>query len=134
MNTDTTSNRVVTADWSTLGYPPDEVVAVRDLWERAFVGLATNSYSALVPAGSINLLRFSPAAPPQNRPALTIHRSVDTAVVSWPASPPGFMLESSPSLNPPDWIAAPKQPVTTDGVNTAALPATNSSRFYRLRY
>ncbi len=134
MNSDARSNRVVTANWSAVGLPPGEVVAVRDLWKRAFVGFATNSYSALVPAGSIALLRLSPATPPPNRPALAIRRSAGTDVVSWPASPAGFVLETSPSLSPPDWLAAPRQPVATDGVNAATFPDTNSSRFYRLRY
>jgi alpha-galactosidase len=134
MNTDTTSNRVVTVDWDAIDVPSGEGMAVRDLWERTSVGFATNSYSALVQAGSVNLLRLSPAAPPENLPVLAIRKAAAATVVSWPASPPGFVLETSPSLNPPDWLTVPKQPVTTGPVNSDALPASGSSRFYRLRY
>jgi hypothetical protein len=60
--------------------------------------------------------------------SLTATRSGNNLVLSWPADAVGFVLESSDSLNQPQWKAV-------SGVtgNSANLPMTSVHQFYRLR-
>lgn len=59
---------------------------------------------------------------------LTIGRSGNNVVITWPAEATGFVLESSPQLPATTWTAVP-------GVtgNSATVTPTGGSAFYRLR-
>lgn len=72
----------------------------------------------------------TPGAPP-----LFIIQSGGNAVVSWPASATGFLLESNNNLSQTQgWTSVPTPPFTVNGycyvTNTIALGST----FYRLRH
>lgn len=63
-----------------------------------------------------------------NGPTLYIVPAIPgTATVFWDPTSPGFVLQSSPSLDPPDWSPAP-----SGTNNPAAIPALGPARFYRL--
>ncbi len=65
--------------------------------------------------------------------SLTIARSGLNHVLSWPASPAGFSLQSSPSLNDPLlWQAVTNQSALSNAQNTTLLSAGDSTRFFRL--
>lgn len=69
---------------------------------------------------------FSPAK-------LSIVRSGMSTIVSWLASPAGFVLQSTSSLNPPiDWQSVTNQTGLSNALNTVTLPPTASMRFFRL--
>jgi hypothetical protein len=64
-------------------------------------------------------------------PALAISPSASNVIVSWPGSP-GAQLQSSPTLNPPNWQPVSGTPVFANGKYNLTLPATNSL-FFRLQ-
>jgi hypothetical protein len=70
---------------------------------------------------------FSPAA-------MTIARSGSNVVVSWPASPAGFLLkETSPNLLASNsWQPANGQSLLSNALNTVTLPASSAAQFLRL--
>jgi Concanavalin A-like lectin/glucanases superfamily len=70
---------------------------------------------------------FRTAQPPEP-PALTIERAV---IVSWPTFPPGYKLQSSPTVDGTyeDVTAAP---VVDNGINRLAVPLEGPEKFYRL--
>lgn len=61
-------------------------------------------------------------------PALSVELANGQITIAWPAGATGFLLESSDTLGAPNWIPVP-------GVtgNTATLPASAPTQFYRLR-
>ncbi len=55
-------------------------------------------------------------------------------ILFWAAEPSGFVLESSPSLNPPTvWSPTTDIPVEMDGLKFVTVPADRPMGFYRLR-
>ncbi|HAV61162.1 MAG TPA: hypothetical protein DCY13_02215, partial [Verrucomicrobiales bacterium] len=49
------------------------------------------------------------------------------ASISWTPDPPGFLLQESSDLQPPNWLNAP-----SGTNNPVTVPASAASRFYRL--
>ena len=69
---------------------------------------------------------FSPAT-------LAVARAGPNVIVSWPASPAGFILQSAAALTPATaWENYSSGPVLSNGMNTVAVPAASGSRFFRL--
>ena len=66
-------------------------------------------------------------------PRLTITRSGTNVVLTWPADPAGFTLQSSVNLFSPAWNPVFPTPTVTNGQNTVTNPASGLSRFYRLK-
>jgi len=59
--------------------------------------------------------------------------NANQAVISWPVSPVGFVLQSLPSLSGAnDWTTASPPPVTVSGRHRVTNEVTGTSRFYRL--
>ncbi len=89
----------------------------------------------LTPEKPVRFFRLDPAAQ-DAEPTLTVGKSGDTIVVSWPASAEGYELESSTTLG----SAATWQPVT-EGITTVgnlractvSPNAANPARYFRLR-
>jgi hypothetical protein len=65
-------------------------------------------------------------------PSLAISLSNATLTVSWPFPSAGFVLESTPSLSPPDWLPAPESAVTNNGLLEVLVPVNPGSRYFRL--
>jgi hypothetical protein len=65
-------------------------------------------------------------------PALSIVSSNSTLTLSWPLPSTGFVLESTPSLRPPNWQPAPEWAVTNNGLLEVLVPVTPGSRYFRL--
>ena len=64
---------------------------------------------------------------------LSFTRTGTNAVVSWPASPAGFILQSSSSLSAPiDWQNVAEQSFLSNAANTVTLPASSTMQFFRL--
>jgi hypothetical protein len=74
--------------------------------------------SPLTPAGS---------SVPANV-TLTVARTSSGAVLSWPASATGYVLESTPSLGTGTWT-----PVANVTGNSATVNLDGTARFFRLR-
>ncbi|MHB1309583.1 MAG: LamG-like jellyroll fold domain-containing protein, partial [Limisphaerales bacterium] len=60
-------------------------------------------------------------------PVLSISQAGGNVTIAWPAEVSGYVLQQTTSLMAPDW-----QPVTGVTGNTATLPTSGTSRFYRL--
>jgi hypothetical protein len=65
-------------------------------------------------------------------PALTIARTNSTLAVSWPFPSTGFVLESTPSLRPPNWQPAIETPLTNNALLEVMVPIKPGSRYFRL--
>lgn len=63
---------------------------------------------------------------------LTIQRFLNDAILSWPASLTGYVLQTSPSLSPAQWVLEGSVPDVIDGRNTVVHPIAGNMRFYRL--
>ena len=56
-------------------------------------------------------------------------------ILKWPAAAVGFVLQSSPSLNPPVWTDVTDGPITPDGADLRydGPEANENARFFRLK-
>ncbi len=72
---------------------------------------------------------------PQSR-LLKIEEVANTnrVIVSWPASPVNFLLQTTSGLDASNaWRDVPSPPVLIDGLNRVTNDVTDTSRFYRLK-
>ncbi|MCX8156037.1 MAG: M36 family metallopeptidase [Verrucomicrobiae bacterium] len=63
--------------------------------------------------------------PPTTRPG--------ELLLSWPAAPPEYLLESASRLEPPDWQPLTNSPTVSNGLRQLLLPLDGPQRFFRLR-
>ncbi|MBI2926666.1 MAG: VCBS repeat-containing protein [Verrucomicrobia bacterium] len=63
---------------------------------------------------------------------LGITRSGTAVTISWPSPSTGFVLESTPSLSPPDWKKADEVATPNNGRLEVTVSADQSSRYFRL--
>jgi uncharacterized protein (DUF2141 family) len=89
-----------------------------------FVGISLNSGGAVATV----LLNTCVSA----GPSLATSLSNATLTVSWPFPSTGFVLESTPSLSPPNWQPAVETPMTNSGLLEVLVPVTPGSRYFRL--
>ena len=70
------------------------------------------------------------------RPSLRIQRSGNNAIITWPLSAEGYVLETTQSLNEPIIWQPESTPVTvfTNGFQGITVPMTNMASYYRLRH
>jgi hypothetical protein len=71
-----------------------------------------------------------PTIPPP--PSLSIRRSGDNVIVSWPASATGYNLGSTASLSTPDWSAVGQTPTPVGDQLTVTLPVSEAPKYLRL--
>jgi hypothetical protein len=75
----------------------------------------------------------APEAP--DEPTLQYAASQDGMTLFWESEPVGYVLEFTPSLNPPTiWSATSEVPVERNGFWTVNVPTDRAMAFYRLRY
>jgi uncharacterized protein (UPF0548 family) len=65
-------------------------------------------------------------------PSLAVSLSNATLTVSWPFPSTGFVLESTPSLSPPNWQPAVETPLTNNALLEVMVPVNPGSRYFRL--
>ncbi|MCX6930054.1 MAG: carboxypeptidase-like regulatory domain-containing protein, partial [Verrucomicrobia bacterium] len=73
---------------------------------------------------------------PKPPPALSLmpNSSVPGAfLLSWPATVENYVLESTPSLSPPDWTSALEAPARVGSAWMISIQADTGPRFFRLR-
>jgi hypothetical protein len=58
--------------------------------------------------------------------------ATQTAVLSWPSSATGFVLQQTSSLPAASWVTVTNAVNATNGFNQVAVPATSAAQFYRL--
>lgn len=66
-------------------------------------------------------------------PGLTIQTSGATPVISWPVSPGGFILETSPSLTSPSWTQV-SGAIQFGNQLVLPVPTMGANAYYRLRF
>jgi hypothetical protein len=94
-------------------------------------------------AGS-NSVTFNPVVPDTSStaaPSLSIaladplqSQTLDNAVVSWPATPTGFVLQTNTDLTTTNWGDYLGTVDTTNGINSVTLPNAGDSLFFRLKH
>ncbi len=82
---------------------------------------------------ALRIITSDPEAPP-DRPQMTIARSGTNVIASWSTNATGFTLEANQPLTSNGW-AIVSAPQVVSGTNyTVTLPATNTARYFRLRF
>ena len=64
---------------------------------------------------------------------LTTVRNDTSVTISWPFPSTGFVLESTTSLNPPDWQPAAEVAATNNGRWEIRVQLDGLERYFRLR-
>lgn len=65
---------------------------------------------------------------------VTRHATSDSLILSWPASSPGFILETTDNLAPAAvWLKVAESPSVAGDWNSVTIKPSNRSSFYRLR-
>jgi hypothetical protein len=67
-------------------------------------------------------------------PALGMVPSGNFLLMFWPVSAPGFVMETSPSLSPADWVPVPNPPVQIGSEYLESIQMTGTNQFFRLRF
>ena len=67
------------------------------------------------------------------RPKLAVSRAGRNALLSWPASTSGFVLETASILSPPSWTLVTTPTVVVGDQNSVTVDATSGTKFYRLK-
>jgi subtilisin family serine protease len=67
-----------------------------------------------------------------SQPALTISRTGDNVVLTWPATPDAFVLEET-QLQQTTWTNSSANVVTQGNQNVVLIPVQSTAKFYRLR-
>jgi hypothetical protein len=65
-------------------------------------------------------------------PALGAVPSGNYLYLFWPLSAPGFVLETTPSLSPADWVIVSNPPIQLGGIYLESIQMTGTNQFYRL--
>jgi hypothetical protein len=65
-------------------------------------------------------------------PTLTVVRSGSQAIISWPATATGYVLQQSPTLMANSWSASSATMTTNGGIISVTVPATSGYEFFRL--
>ena len=65
-------------------------------------------------------------------PTLTIIKSGDNVIVSWPAAATGYTLESTASLSPTSWATNTEPQVPAGDQLTVTLPVSGAPTYLRL--
>ena len=101
---------------------------------------SASSFTVKFPTLPANQLSVGPSESPGQagtnaRPSLRIQRSGNNAIISWPLSAEGYVLETTQSLNEPINWRSEGSPVTvfTNGFQGITVPMTNMAAYYRLR-
>lgn len=77
---------------------------------------------------------FSPAIDVVNVPQFGVTIQDGSLTLSWPEEPSGFVLESSDTLSPANWVPVSGQPTLTNGQYIQSIPFNGSNQFFRLQY
>jgi hypothetical protein len=107
---------------------------VGDLGEAATLYYSTNGggkWSQLLEAEGLKFTALALAAS-SSSPALTLARAGSSDNVSWPASFAGYVLQTTPALNPANWQNAPQPPATNNGSIVVTVPTSGAQGYYRL--
>lgn len=92
---------------------------------RIWKGAMTDGQVAAAYAAGINL---------SSVPPLSVSRSSNNIVVSWPATALQYTLQSSSSLSAASWSSVAITPKLVNSNLTVTLPVSNNTTFYRLQY
>jgi hypothetical protein len=76
-----------------------------------------------------------PTSPAASAVELTITRSGNNIILSWPAASTGFVVQGATRLVPSDWADLSPQPpiVVQGGLNSVSVPIQSGLRFFRLK-
>lgn len=67
-------------------------------------------------------------------PTLTVARSGNEVVITWPASATGCQLDASPTASPADWHPSGLTPSVEGDLLKVAVSPSGAARFFRLRH
>jgi len=77
---------------------------------------------------------FAPAIDVVNVPRLGVSNQGGSLTLTWPQEPSGFILESSGTLRPANWVPVSDQPTSSNDQYIQSIPITGTNQFFRLQY
>jgi hypothetical protein len=127
----TSTNGTFSFDITSLGLAAGDQVTITADYTTAPTG--TNAAVTLTSAFSEPVSLSQGAL---SSPTLTASRSGNNLVISFPASASGYVLQSSDTIAPANWIDVTPQPTTVPSGNqkTMTVPIGSGNRFYRLMF
>ncbi|HEV2434581.1 MAG TPA: immunoglobulin domain-containing protein, partial [Verrucomicrobiae bacterium] len=91
------------------------------------------TYAVLV-ANPVNSILSSNAVLTVNLPpSLGVTTSSSFVLIYWPVSAPGFVLETSPSLSPANWVPVPNPPIQIGSEYLESIQMNGTNQFFRLQ-
>jgi hypothetical protein len=86
--------------------------------------LVTNLVNSLLSSNAVLTVNLPPV--------LGVVPSGNYLYIYWPISAPGFVLETTPSLSPANWVAVSNPPIQIGGEYLQSVLITGTNQFYRL--
>jgi hypothetical protein len=108
--------------------PPSVGQSFDDFWELLPSGWAALDDQTLKDNFGARILAISGAAAPR----LTITKSGNNVVISWPTTA-GYVLESTANLTTNTWASVNQTPVISGTNSQVTLPSGTGIQFFRLR-
>ena len=108
--------------------PPAIGQSFDDFWELLPGGWAPLDDGAIIDNFGARIVAVASAAP-----RLTITRSGNNVIISWPSGSGSFTLESKADLNNPTWGTVSQTPTVNGSNLQVVLPATTGNQFFRLK-
>jgi hypothetical protein len=123
-----THDRMLAISWNGSGFQLQYKSNLSDpAWTDVPGTLTTTSALVPIDSGARYFRLVGSGGQPPAGPVLTVQRSGNDLVISWPAGIAGYALQRTESLVTPAWVE-----VQTSG-NQHTEPAEGAMRFYRLR-
>ncbi len=82
----------------------------------------------------LDAIILAPAATAPGTVALSISRSGNNVLISWPASADGYGLEAAGTLSAPVWTPVADVPAVAAGQKTVTVSASAGPKYYRLKH
>jgi hypothetical protein len=121
---------------SALGSEIVAVVSLRQAPPRASTNsvhrLATKNWYSVASGASGSQMVLT-GGPSQSAPVLSIHRSGNTIILSWPVSFSGFRLQFSSDPSAAEWADVTDPVSVVSAQHQVILPASSGNKFFRLR-
>jgi len=122
---------------STNGVPVNPAVSanfIQGVWTGAVMVAQTGTNLVLQATDSFGESGLANAINVVNLPPLAAVPSGGTLFVSWPTSPSGFILETTPTLSPASWAQVSGSPFQIGNQFVQSITLSGTNGFYRLRF
>ncbi len=118
---------------SQLGQPLNFTISYRESGVTVDLFLFSTNPNLMAEYTQAQLDQLLLSAPPAAGPKIGVSLTGKNALLSWPTSAAGYVLESADTLSPAGWVVVTTAAVVVGDQNTVTVDAANGTKFYRLR-